>query len=36
MKESILIKGKLKRDKRYIENYIVEAIEFYKKYRSVF
>ena len=34
--EKVLPKNLIKRDKRYIENYIVEAIEFYKKYRSVF
>ncbi len=34
--EKILPKHLIKRDKRYIENYIIEAIEFYKKYRSVF
>ena len=34
--EKVLPKNLIKRDKRYIENYIIEAIEFYKKYRSVF
>ena len=34
--EKVLPKNLIKRDKRYIENYIVKAIEFYKKYRSVF
>lgn len=34
--EKVLPKNLIRRDKRYIENYIVEAIEFYKKYRSVF
>lgn len=34
--EKVLPKNLIKRDKRYIEKYIIEAIEFYKKYRSVF
>ena len=34
--EKVLPKNLIRRDKRYIENYIIEAIEFYKKYRSVF
>ena len=34
--EKVLPKNLISRDKRYIENYIIEAIEFYKKYRSIF
>ena len=33
--EKVLPKHLIKKDKRYIENYIIEAIEFYKKYRSI-
>ncbi len=33
--EKVLPKTLIKRDKRYIENYIIEAIDFYKKYRSI-
>lgn len=33
--EKVLPKNLIKRDKRYIENYIIEAIDFYKKYRSI-
>ena len=34
--EKVLPKNLIKRDKRYIEDYIIEAIEFYKKYRIMF
>ena len=33
--EKVLPKRLIKRDKRYIEDYIIEAIEFYKKYRNI-
>ena len=33
--EKVLPKNLIKRDKRYIENYIIEAIDFYKKYRNI-